>query len=92
MYDKMNNNVKDAIDNFAKYGGRPGGFVYAVLCNNLSESFKRADDENRFAMHDIVAYCYNELPMECWGSEDKVIAWLDKKQAEREERAGAKRA
>ena len=55
---------------------KPGGFLYAVLTNNLHESFGRADRENRAALHDLVRYCHNELPSHCWGSVEKVEAYL----------------
>ena len=54
----------------------PGSFLRAVLENNLREAFGRADHINRYALFDIVAYCYNEIPSECWGSPEKVEEWL----------------
>ena len=54
----------------------PGGFVTAVLENNLKEAFMRADDGNIAAMFEIVSYCYNEIPGTCWGSPERVAAWL----------------
>ncbi len=58
----------------------PGGFLRAVLENDLAGAFGRADDDNRRAMHDIVCYVYNELPSQCWGSPAKVAAWLTQAQ------------
>lgn len=83
----MNPTTKENINNFVKCGARPGGFLYAVLSNNLKESFGRADLENRRDMFEIVSYCYNEIPNTCWGSPEKVTAWMDKKQKEREDNA-----
>ena len=57
----------------------PGGFLVAVLSNDLKESFARADIENREALFNIVAYLYNEAPENCWGSPEKVKAWLKNK-------------
>jgi len=76
----MNPTTKEGIDRFAEHGQRPGGFLYAVLTNNLMESFGRADLENRNNMFEIVSYCYNEIAGDCWGSKEKVQAWIDKKQ------------
>lgn len=53
-----------------------GGFLRAVLENDLCESFRRADDGNLAAMHEIVKFCYNELDIRCWGSPEKVEEWL----------------
>lgn len=54
----------------------PGGFLLAVLENDLKEAFGRADIWNRGALHSIVSYLYNEVPSTCWGSPDRVRAWL----------------
>ena len=53
-----------------------GKFLRAVLSNNLIESFSHADDENLAAMHEITKYIYNMMPSKCWGSPEKVEAWL----------------
>ena len=58
-----------------------GDFLYAVLTNNLSHSFGRADPENRAHLFDIVMWVWNEVPGDCWGSESKVDAWLAQRPA-----------
>lgn len=57
----------------------PGGFVLAVLCNDLKEACARADDINRRLLWEIVAWLYNEAPSDCWGSPERVEAWLSDK-------------
>lgn len=54
----------------------PGGFLYAVLTNNLKESFARADDQNLSALPAIVSFMYNHMPADCQGSPQRVAAWL----------------
>ena len=54
-----------------------GGFLQAVLENNLREACGRADDFNRERLFEIVSFIYNELPSQCWGSPAKVKAWLE---------------
>jgi hypothetical protein len=56
-----------------------GGFLYAVLTNDLMESFARADGENQRAMFEIVKYIYNEIPKICHGSKEIVDEWLSKR-------------
>ena len=64
--------------------GRPtGGFLYAVLTNDMTEALFRADIENREALYDIVSYIYNNIPGDAWGSPTKVEMWMKKKQEER---------
>ena len=56
-------------------------FERAVLENNLKEAFARADLESRAALYEIVKWCYWEIPSNCWGSHEKVEAWIAKGQA-----------
>lgn len=67
-----------------------GSFQEAVLCNDLKESFGRADDVNREALFDIVSWCYCYLPAPAWGSAEKVTAWCALVQ-EHNERAQAQK-
>ena len=75
--------TKKGIDAFVKDGVPVGGFLEAVLSNDLIEAFGRADENNREAMFDIVYYLYNEVPTECYGSLEKVNNWIEKKRKER---------
>jgi hypothetical protein len=68
--------TKDALDRYVQHGIPTGGFLYAVLTNNLKESFWRADAENLAAIFDIVSYIYNEIPGACQGSPEKVATWI----------------
>ena len=58
----------------------PGGFLTAVLENNLLNSFQRADGENRQAIPEIVYYVHNHLPANCWGSPKTVDKWLKREE------------
>lgn len=53
-----------------------GGFLQAILENDLREACGRADNQNQRLIWEIVEYCWNELPPTCWGSPEKVAAWL----------------
>ena len=74
---------KDTLTGLKRYVEdriHPGGFLIAVLENNLTESFGQADKKNRKVLFEIVCYCYNELPSICWGSPEKVKNWLLRKE------------
>jgi len=58
---------------------RPGGFLSAVLRNDLKEACARADAESAENLHAIVSYCYQHLPAMCWGSDERFEAWRDGK-------------
>lgn len=68
--------TKEAIDRYVKDRIPPGGFLYAVLTNDLFEAVGRADERNRHALFDICNYIYNEIPLGCWGNSKIVEEWL----------------
>ena len=73
----MNQNIIEALDRYVKHRIPTGGFLQAVLENDLSGALGRADDENRRDIYEIVSYCYNHIPSVCWGSPEKVKEWLE---------------
>ena len=54
----------------------PGGFLTAVLCNNLFGAVGQADNQNLEALPLIVKFVYNEMPGNCWGSKQKMEDYL----------------
>jgi len=54
----------------------PGGFLKAVISNDLKNAVGRADDENIQNLPAYVSYFYNEAPSLCWGSVKKMDEWL----------------
>lgn len=68
--------TKAGIDRYVDQRVPPGGFLMAVLSNDLTDALGRADEENRANLFAIVNYCYNEIPFTCWGSPEKICAWL----------------
>lgn len=74
--------IKAALVRYVNHKIPTGGFLLAVLKNDLKEACGRADMTNRYRLFEIVSYCYNEIPNDCWGSPEKVEIWLNKKQKE----------
>lgn len=72
----ISDQIRDSIDAYANAGVPVGSFLRAVLENDLMEAFGRADDMNRRDLFEIVRYCRWEISGECWGSPEKVAAWL----------------
>ena len=68
-----------ALNRYVKHGIVPGSFLYAVLCNDLKEAVACADDENIQQLPEYVRYLYNNVPSPCWGSVERVNAWIKDK-------------
>lgn len=65
-----------ALDRYAESHHPVGGFLTALLSNDLKEACGRADEDNLQNIAALVAYCYNNLPAAAWGSPECVAAWL----------------
>lgn len=76
-YYLIQNKIIQAINRFALLHEKKGHFLMAVLSNDLREAFARADDLNRPVLFQIMGYCNNEIPGNCWGSPEVVKAWLE---------------
>ena len=67
--------VLAAINRWVEYRDYPGSFVMRVLCNDLIGTVRSSDEHSLAALPIILRYLHNEVPTECYGSEDKVTAW-----------------
>ena len=68
--------IREAIDEYLTSHKEQGGFVMSVLENDLKMAVGRADQSSMRYLKDIVLYCCNEIPSDCWGSKQKVEDWL----------------
>lgn len=68
--------MMDGLVRFIQQGIEPGSFLLAVLSNDLVGACGQADEENLMNLPAYVAYLYNEVPSRCWGSPEKVQAWI----------------
>lgn len=83
MYDICKDDWKDvpahllvSLVRYAQHREPLGHFLTAVLEDRLSEAVGRADLHSILNLRGIVMFVYNELPLECHGSPEKVKAWL----------------
>jgi hypothetical protein len=68
--------MMDGIKRYIEHHIKPGSFLCAVIQNDLREAVGAADDENIANLPAYVGYFYNEAPSICWGSREKMEAWL----------------
>ena len=77
LRDKIPTHLIGGIDRWVEQHTLPGGFLTAVLKNDLKGAVDRADDISKKHIVDIVIYLYNYVPSACWGSKEKVEAWAE---------------
>jgi len=65
-----------AIIRYVEHGLKPGSFLQAVIQNNLSNACAFGDYENIKNLPAYAHFFYNEVPGDCWGSKDKMNAWI----------------
>ena len=77
-YNPIPDTIKIALDNYIHLKVPTGGFLRALLENNLIATVSKADPVNKPLIPLIVHYCYNleSLPTKAWGSKQAVEAWL----------------
>jgi hypothetical protein len=75
-YERLPEHDREGARMWIENGVLPGDFLRAVISNNLKLAFMYADEINTERMKDIVSFWYNEAPMDCWGSEEKVTKWF----------------
>ena len=69
--------IWEALVQYGKTGSYLGGFLTALVSNDLCDAICRADEDNLAGIHALVLFVYNELPSQCWGSREKVKAWRE---------------
>lgn len=71
-----NQSNRGGVERYLEFGVPPGGFLTAVICNNLKEAVGRADDTNQALLVDIIGWWYNEAPAASWGSREHMDRWI----------------
>ena len=71
--------VMESLKRYIEHRIPTGGFLEAVLSNDLKEAIGRADEDNMRVLPEIVGWLYNEAPSSCWGSPQRVKEWLAKR-------------
>jgi hypothetical protein len=74
-YERLPENVRGGMERYIEYGITPGGFLTAVLENDLADALGRADSNNLPRLQEILSWLHDEVPSVCWGSPAAVSAW-----------------
>jgi len=75
-FETIPDHMCQGLDDYIERHWKPGGFLLAVLSNDLREACALADYINIKALPVFVAYLHSEAPSACWGSPERVEAWL----------------
>ena len=81
---RIDPDMMEGVRNYIEHGIPPGGFLQAVICNDLYLAAGKADHRNIGNLPAYVEYFYNHAPMDCWGNKKKMDAWIERKGQERE--------
>jgi hypothetical protein len=74
--------MQGGLRGWIEQGIWPGGFLTAVLTNDLKEACGRADSTNIAALPNYVQFLFNYAPSGCWGSREKADKWAAMHEAE----------
>ena len=75
-YERIPAHMQPGAQRYIEDGIKPGGFLYAVLTNNLKAVFGQADETNKAHLQDWVYWLHWDIPSDSQGSEAKVDAWI----------------
>lgn len=75
---RLPEHMQEGALSYVMEGIKPGGFLTAVLENNLVRSYERADWVNTASMGEWAQWLYNSCPMPAWGGEHEVKDWIGK--------------
>ena len=75
--DYVPDHIRGSIVNYFEHGLCPGGFVTAVLANDLLRAVQSADFENRKHITSIAQWIFNNAPVGSTGSRERVQAWIE---------------
>ena len=76
--------MHEGIRGYVETGRPVGGFLTAVLTNDLREAAERADEENQRALYEWIRFLYCYAPAGCWGSPELVAEWYEHARLARE--------
>ena len=75
----IDSRFRESLDRYQRHHIETGGFLRAVLENNLAEAVLRADEIAFMNLPHVLSYVINELPSICWGSAAAVESWLSRR-------------
>lgn len=76
-YSRLPEGLREGMRRYIERGVPTGRFLRLFLSNDLMGAMGHADDLNRYAFWPIAVFLFNEAPAACYGSPEKVKAWIE---------------
>lgn len=81
-YELLPERLRGGIQRWIERGIRPGGFLVAVLDNDLRLALNLADDKHVSVLRDICHWLCNHAPAACFGSPEITARWYEVRRRE----------
>ena len=75
-YSSLPIHCQEGMRDYIEHQCPTGGFLYAVLSNDLRMAFLKADDVNALRIKDYLVFLERHAPPQCYGSKENVERWL----------------
>ncbi len=75
-YFPIRDDMREALERYLNHGILPGGFLTSCLENDFVGAAGRADHWNKKNLDIYAGYIYNNMPLNSWGSKEKVQDYL----------------
>ena len=82
FYQNIPEQTRESLALYLSEGLETGGFLKAVLSNDLRGAMHKADRENRETLYQLSSFIFNHAPASSHGSPEKVTQWIKDKRAE----------
>lgn len=79
-YSQIPDHMQEGMREYLEYGRKPGGFLLALLANDLHFAVKWADCTNRYKLLEYTDFFLSEIPSRAWGSYENVYYWMISRQ------------
>ena len=76
-YSTLPENARDTMQRYIEQGCPTGGFLEAVLSNDLMAAASLANTQNSYLLFEYAQWLYNFAPRGCFGSPEKYQTWID---------------
>ena len=68
--------LQKGVDRYVNERLETGGFLRAVLENDLTGALNHADPESRECLYEVWDYVNETVPPQAWGGRMEVLNWL----------------